>query len=113
MSRPAALGKTPVSVLVSVGFSFPFATVRGAARIVPHGRSVNTDVFAVVHFGARGCKTGCRDFKSPAYAIPPPGPGMAKLSYQIACGNMSRMELLASRRGWSNANAAGALQAQN
>jgi hypothetical protein len=32
------------------------------------------------------------DFKSPAYAIPPPGPGMAKLSYQIAYGNMSRME---------------------
>ena len=38
------------------------------------------------------------DFKSPAYAIPPPGPGMAKLSYQIAYGNMSRMEL-ASRIG--------------
>jgi hypothetical protein len=33
------------------------------------------------------------DFKSPAYAIPPPGPGTAKLSYQIAYDNMSRMEM--------------------
>src|ERR1700744_136441 len=44
------------------------------------------------------------DFKSPAYAIPPPGPGMAKLSYQIAYGNMGRMEL-ASKRSWLNADA--------
>jgi len=44
------------------------------------------------------------DFKSPAYAIPPPGPGMAKLSYQIANGNMGRMEL-ASKRSWLNADA--------
>jgi len=47
----------------------------------------------VLRFGAGCCKVYKTDFKSPAYAIPPPGPGMAKLSYQITYGNMSRMEL--------------------
>jgi hypothetical protein len=58
----------------------------------------------VVRFGAGHCKVCRKDFKSPAYAIPPPGPGMAKLSYQIANGNMRRMEL-ASKKSWLNADA--------
>jgi hypothetical protein len=35
----------PVSVLVSVGYSFCVATVRSAARIVSHGSHVNTGDF--------------------------------------------------------------------
>jgi hypothetical protein len=35
----------PVSVVVSVGFSFPFATVLGAAGINTHGIRMNTSCF--------------------------------------------------------------------
>jgi len=57
-----------------------------------------------VRYRAERCETAKMDFKSPAHAIPPLGPGMAKLSYQIANGNMGPMEL-ASKRSWLNADA--------
>ena len=62
-----------VSVLVSVGFSICFAEVRGTAQTLPHGRAVNISDFAVLDFRAECCEIGKMDFKSPAYAIPPPG----------------------------------------
>jgi hypothetical protein len=92
---------------VSSGVSWLFYLLRQGAQCCEdciHDSRVNKAIFSVVRYRAERCETAKMDFKSPAYAIPPPGPGMAKLSYQIANGNMGRMEL-ASKRSWLNADA--------
>jgi hypothetical protein len=54
-AKVLAIVLIPVSVVVSVGSTICCVTVHGAARIVSHGRSVNTDVFAVLQFVAGCC----------------------------------------------------------
>jgi hypothetical protein len=62
-----------VSVVVSIGFSIRCASVHGAASY-ECGEPLQTQaIFMALRFGALRCKMACRDFKSSAYAIPPPG----------------------------------------
>ena len=62
-----------VSVVVSVGFSFGFAPVRGRAR----GNFISSTPTIPLRHAALWCAVQLNtrmDFKSPASAIPPPGP---------------------------------------
>jgi hypothetical protein len=47
--------------------------LRDTARSAIHLAAQTLTIFPVLHFGARGCEVACRDFKSSASAIPPPG----------------------------------------
>jgi hypothetical protein len=85
--RKNYLGGKMVSVGVSVGVVGRCLDVRSAARMESRKDVSILAFFAVLHFVALSCRVACRDLKSSASAIPPPGHRQLSSKFRMPATN--------------------------